>query len=66
MDNPTNKGGRPPFKPTKKQRDEVMNLIATGSNMNEVIAAIGVDKETLHKHFAVELATAKSKKRNGI
>lgn len=63
MDNPTNKGGRPPFKPTPKQREQVMNMIATGANLTETAAVIGIDTDTLNKYFPEEIATAKARKR---
>lgn len=49
------KVGKPAFKPTKTQRDDVELLVATGMSEAGIAAAIGVCRDTLRKYFADEL-----------
>ena len=55
--------GRRPYKPTAKQRASVMNLKATRSTDDEIALAIGIDANTLRKHFRLELDTANVRRR---
>ena len=46
---------RPTFKPTTDQRDQVMIARYAGMTKVDIAAAVGVDTDTLNKHFAREL-----------
>jgi hypothetical protein len=59
-DAPKNKGGRPPFKPTKAQRSDVVLLVACGTSEEAIAGVLGIDRGTLREHFAVELATGRA------
>ncbi|MEP6503259.1 MAG: hypothetical protein ABJD97_08020 [Betaproteobacteria bacterium] len=65
MDKPSPKArpGRPAFKATIQQRNAV--AIAAGAGMaHEAIAlALGINRETLNRHFKLELSTGASAKR---
>lgn len=60
-DPPKNKGGRPPFKPTKEQRQMVAMLSGFGIPQEGICQLVKDDKgepihrETLMKHFRAEL-----------
>lgn len=47
--------GRPAFKPTPKQRDQVKALRLVGRSIPEIAIAIGISDVTLEKYFAHEL-----------
>lgn len=55
--------GRPEFKPTDKQRLRVEILIGGGMAVDEVAAALEVDKKTLAKHFSAEIKHGRARKR---
>jgi hypothetical protein len=59
-DAPKNKGGRPPFKPTKAQRSDVVLLVACGRSEEAIAGVLGIDRGTLREHFAVELANGRA------
>jgi len=58
-----NKGGRPPFKPTKDERDNVEMMAGFGVPHEQIASTIrgGIDAETLKKHFKQELIEGKAK-----
>lgn len=58
--------GRPPFKPTPALRRKVSILRAGGMTQEAVAMAIGVDDDTLKKHFEVELTFGAAKARAEI
>lgn len=47
--------GRPEFKPTSAQREQVEILVAARLSEQAIADAIGIAKMTLRKHFAAEL-----------
>lgn len=51
-------GGRPPFKPTDEQRMTVKSMAAIGMTTRQMGFIIGVDKDTLRKHFDYEIKTS--------
>lgn len=53
------KPGRPPFKPTAKQRRRVVHGIAIGLTLEQLALDIGVPSSTMRLHFAVEIKTAR-------
>lgn len=59
-------GGRPPFKPTRGQRLSVERMCAVGDSHDTIARAIGIDANTLRKHFAEELATGSAKRRRQV
>jgi len=48
--------GRPPYKPTIEGRRKVEQMKFCGESDNVIARALGIDPETLRKHFADELA----------
>jgi hypothetical protein len=58
-----NKGGRPPFKPTKDERGNVEMMAGFGVPHEQIASTIrgGIDAETLKKHFKQELIEGKAK-----
>ena len=46
---------RPAFKPTADQRESVMVTAYIGMAKIDIAAAVGIDVDTLNKHFAREL-----------
>lgn len=57
------KRGRPPFKPTPKQRRSVEQMIAVGESKAGIARALRIDEDTLAKHFADELANGLARRR---
>src|SRR5262245_26562673 len=57
------KTGRPPLKPTPKQRRTVEELRSCGESADSIARALRIDVETLRKHFADELAHGHSRRR---
>lgn len=55
--------GRPKFRPTDEQRDQVEILVSGGMTHEDIATAIGISKPTLEKHFRDELAHGGPKKR---
>lgn len=55
--------GRPPFKPTAHQRATVAIAAGGGMTFLEIAMGLGITRETLHKHFEVELSTGAHAKR---
>lgn len=52
---------KPPHAPTDKQRAEVAALKSFGVPLENIAEFIGIDRKTLSKHYAEELATAQMK-----
>lgn len=65
VDDEVNKGGRPPFQPTEKQRRMVEQMYGLGLTQEQVCQFIHdgegklITEKTLRKHFQVELDRAK-------
>lgn len=55
--------GRPKFKPTAPQRNRVKLMRADGWSKERIARQIGVDADTLVKHFAEELEYGADQKR---
>lgn len=53
--------GRPPFKPTKEQRDIVESTSGYGIPHDQIARLIGITKPTLEKHFRNELDVGAAK-----
>lgn len=58
--------GRPEFKPTKEQREEVVILIAARVAEEDIAKRLGVDAKTLRKHFRDEIDTGFAKFNLGL
>ena len=58
--------GRPAFKPTRAMRLSVERMLACGDSQNTVARALGIDDDTLRKHFAEEIATGAAKRRRQV
>lgn len=50
-----NKGGRPPYAPTDKERGQVRTLAGMGISMMDIAKVIGISVPTLALHFRNEL-----------
>lgn len=61
-----NKRGRPPFKPTSAMRLSVERMLSCGDSQNSVARALGIDADTLRKHFPEELATGAARRRRQV
>lgn len=57
------KRGRPPFKPTPKQRRAVEQMVSVGESKATIARALRIDDDTLDKHFADELANGLARRR---
>jgi hypothetical protein len=66
MDEKPKKAGRPAFKPTKAQREDVEIGVWLGLTVDQIAGGIGVVKQTVYKYFAEELAHGKTKLRTEI
>lgn len=53
--------GRPTFKPSEAQRNDVKTLSAVNFKHDAIAEYIGIDSDTLRKHFKQELLTTKMK-----
>lgn len=53
--------GRPAFKPTDEQTSWVRAMSLAGITHEQIAEVIGIDADTLKKHFAEVLRTAKAK-----
>jgi hypothetical protein len=47
--------GRPKFKPTEEQREEVKKLVSEGTPVSTISAVVGVSVNKLYEHFSEEL-----------
>lgn len=54
-------GGRPPHKPSDKERQQVQLLVAAGLTHDFIARIIGVSDETLRKHYRDELDLGQAK-----
>jgi hypothetical protein len=57
------KAGRPPFQPTRKQRQRVEELISCGMTLGNISKRIGISEKTLRLHFPDELAHGRALRR---
>lgn len=60
---PGAKMGRPPFVPTKRQREDVEIAAGGGMPHEHLATALGITTPTLRKHFAAELSTGAHRRR---
>lgn len=60
------KRGRPAFKPTPRLRRDVTQMRAVGESKATIARAIGIDEDTLNKHFAEELLTGLAKHKREV
>jgi hypothetical protein len=64
---PTKRGrGRPPFKPTPKLRKRVSICAGGGMSQEQIAIALGIDRDTLRKHFGPELSTVAMQRRAAV
>ena len=52
---PVNKGGRPPHEPDEKTRAIVESAVAFGITQDDIATHLGIDDDTLRKHYRKEL-----------
>jgi phage repressor protein C with HTH and peptisase S24 domain len=60
------KGGRPEYKPTIEARQTVEEMKYCGESENVIARALGIDPDTLRKHFADELENGHSNRRREV
>jgi hypothetical protein len=53
-----NRGGRPPYQPTERDRQTVELMIAAGIEQDNIAACLDITRKTLAKHFKREIRTA--------
>lgn len=53
------KGGRPPYAPTPKEREQVIALTAMGATEFEISLVLQLSEPTVRKHFQTELMTGR-------
>ena len=58
--------GRPAFKPTRATRVTVERMLACGDSQNTIARALGIDDDTLRKHFPEEILNGAAKRRREI
>lgn len=61
-----NQGGRPPFKPTKGQRELVSIAAGGGMAHDEIALALGISRNTLEKYFGAELSRVAFQRRMDV
>jgi len=59
-------GGRPPYKPTIETRRIVEEMKFCGGSENTIARALGIDPDTLRKHFTDELADGHAQRRKEV
>jgi hypothetical protein len=52
---PVNKGGRPPHEPDERTRAIVESVVAFGITQDDIAAHLGINGDTLRKHYRKEL-----------
>lgn len=57
----SNKGGRPPFKPSEEQIYSVDLMASIGIPHEAIAGALGIDKKTLYKYFRTQLDHGKTR-----
>jgi len=62
----TSTGGRPPYRPSLEDRQTVEEMKFVGESDNTIARALGVDPDTLRKHFADELADGHAQRRKEV
>ena len=60
------KGGRPPYKPTLEGRQRVEEMKFCGESDNCIARALGIDVDTLRKHFEDELQDGHAQRRSEV
>jgi len=60
------KRGRPSYRPSIEDRQTVEELKFVGESDNTIARALGIDPDTLRKHFAGELADGHSQRRKEV
>lgn len=63
---PARKGGRPPYRPTIEARQTVEQMKFCGESDNTIARALGIDPDTLRKHFVDELADGHAQRRKEV
>ena len=61
-----NKGGRPAFAPTDKDRFQVVTLAGMGATEADISRLMRISEPTLRKHFAEELAVGHVKANTAV
>lgn len=60
------KPGRPPYRATIEQRRIVEEMKFCGESENVIARALGIDVDTMRKHFAEELADGHAQRRKEV
>lgn len=60
------RGGRPPYRATIEDRRTVEQMKFVGESDNTIARALGIDPDTLRKHFADELADGHAQRRKEV
>lgn len=63
---PAARRGRPPYRPTIEARQTVEEMKFCGESDNTIARALGIDVDTMRKHFADELADGHAQRRKEV
>jgi hypothetical protein len=63
---PAVRRGRPPYRPTIEARQTVEEMKFCGESENTIARALGIDVDTMRKHFADELQDGHAQRRKEI
>lgn len=58
MNDEPRRPGRPPFRPTPVQRQQVEDAAILGASQDDIARVLGIDRNTLVKYFQPELSKA--------
>lgn len=58
--------GRPPYRPTIEARQTVEEMKFCGESENTIARALGIDVDTMRKHFGDELADGHAQRRKEV
>lgn len=63
---PKRQRGRPAFRATAAMKTTVERMMACGDSQNTIARALGIDDDTLRKHFPEEIRTGAAKRRREV
>ena len=62
----SSKGGRPQYRPSLEERQTVEEMKFVGESDSTIARALGIDPDTLRKHFADEIADGHAQRRKEV
>ena len=58
----SSRAGRPPLRPTKRQRHSVVVAVSIGMTVEQIATAIEMSRRSVYSYFRDELATGRAKR----